>query len=154
MSDNESKCFTKGQGIYPRSRASSLSEANRAIAALQAKVDRLTSRGIEDLHFENDELKAKVEELTAKLKQRDFQDEVLEETGRLLDKSQAKVEEERCILEMYKASAERRIKELDKSGTHFGEFIEIIWPLTALKSRILEKHPEYADIIAVLKESE
>ena len=97
---------------------------------------------------------AKVEELTAKLKQRDFQDEVLEETGRLLDKSQAKVEEERCILEMYKASAERRIKELDKSGTHFGEFIEIIWPLTALKSRILEKHPEYADIIAVLKESE
>jgi len=39
MIDNESKCFTKGQGIYPRSRASSLSEANRAIAALQNKVE-------------------------------------------------------------------------------------------------------------------
>ena len=42
MIDNESKCFTKGQGIYPRSRASSLSEANRVIAALQAKVEELT----------------------------------------------------------------------------------------------------------------
>ena len=44
MIDNESKCFTKGQGIYPRSRASSLPEANRAIAALQAKVDELEER--------------------------------------------------------------------------------------------------------------
>ena len=43
MRDNESKCFTKGQGIYPRSRASSLSEANRAIAALQAKITELTA---------------------------------------------------------------------------------------------------------------
>ena len=43
MIDNESKCFTKGQGIYPRSRASSLSEANRAIAALQAKIEKLTA---------------------------------------------------------------------------------------------------------------
>ena len=43
--------------------------------------------------LENRRLQAKVKELTAKLKQRDFQDEVLEETGRLLDKSQAKVAE-------------------------------------------------------------
>ena len=33
-----------------------------------------------------------VDRLTAKLKQRDFQDEVLEETGRLLDKSRAEVD--------------------------------------------------------------
>ena len=39
------------------------------------------------------DLEAKVAELTAKLKQRDFQDEVLEETGRLLDESQATITE-------------------------------------------------------------
>ena len=34
---------------------------------------------------------ATITKLTAKLKQRDFQDEVLEETGRLLDESQATI---------------------------------------------------------------
>ena len=135
MSDNESKCFTKGQGIYPRSRASSLSEANRAIAALQAKVDRLTSRGIEDLHFENDELKAKVEELTAKLKQRDFQDEVLEETGRLLDKSQAKVEEQsKHIAVMARALSEIKATDDGHSDQEVGTILSwSIEQIAALK---------------------
>jgi len=64
---------------------------------LQATITSLRNiekiKGYLDLSIENTELQAKVDELTAKLKQRDFQDEVLEETGRLLDKSQAKVEE-------------------------------------------------------------
>ena len=45
-----------------------------------------------DLQCDLDIAQARVDELTAKLKQRDFQDEVLEETGRLLDKSQAQVD--------------------------------------------------------------
>ena len=36
--------------------------------------------------------------------------------------------------------------------TELEAFIEITWPLTALKSKILEKYPEYADIVAALKE--
>ena len=42
-----------------------------------------------------------VKDLSDQLKQRDFQDEVLEETGRLLDKSQAKVEELTKIVERF-----------------------------------------------------
>jgi len=70
MIDNESKCFSKGQGIYPRSRASSLSEANRAIAALQAKVEALTkSRNYWKIGSQarTSRLRAKVEKLETAL---------------------------------------------------------------------------------------
>lgn len=42
---------------------SELMVAAECMRALQAKVDRLTSRGFHDLHWENDELKARVKEL-------------------------------------------------------------------------------------------
>jgi hypothetical protein len=46
---------------------------------------------------------------------------------------------------------EAEVNKLNQQGRHFGEFIEVIWPLTALKTKILEKHPEFADLITELK---
>ena len=67
-------------------------ELQAKIKELEDVFDRQQLLIAESMDYTTD-LQAKVDELTAKLKQRDFQDEVLEETGRLLDKSQAKVEE-------------------------------------------------------------
>jgi hypothetical protein len=67
-------------------------------AALQAGWDKeITNSAF--LEVKNEELQDDVDRLTAKLKQRDFQDEVLEETGRLLDKSRAEVKRYRDAIQ-------------------------------------------------------
>lgn len=47
--------------------------------------------------------------------------ERMDAKNRRIEQLEAKVEEERCILEMYKASAERRIKELQAKAEKYGK---------------------------------
>jgi len=93
------------------------------IKRLKATIDEMEARLAIDTQYII-KLEATISELTAKANHRDFQDEVLEETGRLLDESQATITE---MKELHRA-----ILNLEGSeGMTDAKFVQ--WVLLALK---------------------